>query len=322
MDLFWALRGGGGGTFGITTSVTIRTFPEVPVVISNLNITAAHGDPHFWDGFTQFHAALPALNDAGGSGYYFTLPNLPLNQTSSAAALTATLLFPESTDTAAIDRLHGPLLEKLRQIPSVQTQYASFAMPSMNKVISTVLLGGAQGTKSDTTGSISILGSRLFSKDLLTSKDGAERLTNAWKRIKAPPSSQILGHVVAGGAVASNADKIDSAVHPAWRKTITHMIFTRSWDVNASLVEQQGIIRNMTDVEIPILRGVEGEENMGAYLNEASPYEPGFQKSFWGENYGKLYEVKSKWDPKGLFITRMGVGSEDWDDTGVCSKGE
>lgn len=100
------------------------------------------------------------------------------------------------------------------------------------------------------------------------------------------------------------------------------MIFTRSWDVNASLAEQHAIIRNMTDVEIPILRGVEGEENMGAYLNEASPYEPGVQKSFWGDNYEKLYAVKKRWDPKGLFITRMGVASEDWDDAGVCFRAE
>ena len=289
------------------------------MVISKLNITTAHGDPHFWDGFTQFHAALPALNDAGGSGYYATRPNLSLNQTSSVAAFTATLLFPENTDTTAIDRLHGPLLDKLRQIPSAQIQYASFAMPSMNKVISKALLGGV-AAKFDTTGTNSIIGSRLFSKDLLESKDGPERLTNAWKRIKTPPSSQFIGFVVAGGAVASNADEIDSAVHPAWRKTVIHMGFTRSWDANASIAEQHSIIRNMTNVEIPILRGVEGEENMGAYVNEASPYEPGFQKSFWGDNYEKLYAVKKRWDPKGLFITRMGVGSEDWDDAGVCSR--
>ncbi|KAG8425075.1 hypothetical protein J3458_001815 [Metarhizium acridum] len=29
-DLFWALRGGGGGTFGVVVSVTISTFPDVP----------------------------------------------------------------------------------------------------------------------------------------------------------------------------------------------------------------------------------------------------------------------------------------------------
>ncbi|WP_375483641.1 FAD-binding protein [uncultured Mycobacterium sp.] len=36
-DLFWALRGGGGGTFGVTTSMTFATFPAGDVDVVNLN---------------------------------------------------------------------------------------------------------------------------------------------------------------------------------------------------------------------------------------------------------------------------------------------
>jgi hypothetical protein len=57
---------------------------------------------------------------------------------------------------------------------------------------------------------------------------------------------------------------------------------------------------------------------MGAYLNEANAYEKDFQSSFWGDNYNRLYKIKQKWDPTGLFITRSGVGSEDWDTEGLC----
>ncbi|KAJ5727593.1 FAD-linked oxidoreductase [Penicillium malachiteum] len=74
----------------------------------------------------------------------------------------------------------------------------------------------------------------------------------------------------------------------------------------------------MTEVQIPILRSVEGENKMGAYLKEANGYEPGFQKSFWGDHYPRLYNIKQKWDPNGPFISRKGVGSEDWDDAGIC----
>jgi hypothetical protein len=132
------------------------------------------------------------------------------------------------------------------------------------------------------------------------------------------PYDQITSHVVAGGAVASNADEIDSALNPAWRKTITHMVYSRSWPLNSTLAQQTAVIKNMTDVEIPILRSVEGVDHMGAYLNEANAYEPGFQASFWGDNYPRLYSLKQKWDPSGLFISRKGVGSEDWDDAGLC----
>ncbi|KAJ5721823.1 uncharacterized protein N7483_009757 [Penicillium malachiteum] len=291
-DLFWALRGGGGGTFGVLQWKT----------------------PRFWDAWTEWHAALPSLNDAGGSGYYFSFPNLPLNTNTSVSTLISLLMFPEKTNTTEIDQLYLPLVSKLEKIPGITVQKMAIPFPSFNSTVFDVLLAGQPY---DSTGSTAMLASRLYSKDLLTSQDGPARLTNAWKSLGWAPGAAITGHVAAGGAVAANGDKIHSAVNPAWRKTVTHLLFSKGWDATATLEEQQVIIKNMTEVQIPILRSVEGEDKMEAYLNEANGYEPGFQKSFWGDHYPLLYSIKQKWDPDGLFITRKGVGSEDWDDAGI-----
>lgn len=313
-DLFWALRGGGGGSFGVVVNVTMRTFPEVPVVMSALNISAPAESSTFWDAVTKFLAALPDLNGAGGSGYYFLTPQYNMQDT-KVSAMALMLLFANRTDTASIDRLYHPLVSALNETSGVMTQYASFPLPNISTVFSTILLPGPVGTP-DVTGAINLAGSRLFSRDLLVSKDGPARLAKALKSL----GTRLNGHVVAGGAVAENGETVDSALNPAWRKTITHIAFGRSWGVNATLEEIEAVRDQVTNVDVPALRAVEGEDKMGAYLNEANAYETDFQESFWGENYGRLYRIKQKWDPTGLFISRKGVGSEDWDNAGLCTK--
>lgn len=290
--------------------VTIRTFPDAPTVLSHLNISATEA-PAFWDAVTKFHASLPTLNDAGGSGYYFIQPQYDLNGT-TVSAMALMLVFPDVTDTARVNRLYHPLISALNGTAGVTAQYGSVPFPSFSQVISTVLLPGPVGTP-DETGATNLVGSRLFSRDLLVSKDGPARLIDALKSL----GVGFTGHVVAGGAVAANAETVDSALNPAWRRTITHIAFGKDWEANATLAEQQAIREQVTD-GVRTLRSVEGDDKMGAYLNEANAYEMDFQASFWGENYPRLYEIKQKWDPTGLFITRKGVGSEDWDDAGLC----
>ena len=57
----------------------------------------------------------------------------------------------------------------------------------------------------------------------------------------------------------------------------------------------------------------------GAYFNEADTFEEGWQEQFWGtDNYNALLNVKKTWDPEGLFVCRQCVGSEEWDDGGMC----
>ncbi|KAL4868327.1 hypothetical protein BDV12DRAFT_209295 [Aspergillus spectabilis] len=310
-DLFWALRGGGGGTFGVVVDVTLRTFDEAPGILSNLNISTSVDHPEFWEAIAQFHAHLPALSDAGGAGYYYIFPQLPWVDNTTISGFIASIMFPNQTDVSKVDQAVAPLLKQLKATSAVTTQYAVMPLPSIDALISGVLIT----EDADTTGSIALVGSRLFSRDLLTSEDGPERLSSTLRGLLGP-GQVATGHIVAGGAVAQNR-RIDSALNPAWRRTATHITIGHSWDPNASLAEQEAIKNSMWR-DVDRLRSVEGPQSMGAYLNEANAYEKDFQTSFWGSNYPRLYAIKQKWDPAGLFITRSGVGSEDWDAEGLC----
>jgi FAD/FMN-containing dehydrogenase len=50
----------------------------------------------------------------------------------------------------------------------------------------------------------------------------------------------------------------------------------------------------------------------GSYVAESDFFESGWPQSFWGSNYPTLAAVKRRYDPAGLFVVHHGVGSEEW----------
>ena len=50
----------------------------------------------------------------------------------------------------------------------------------------------------------------------------------------------------------------------------------------------------------------------GSYVSEGDFFERSWQQSFWGSNYPRLAAVKAKYDPEGLFFVHHGVSSDKW----------
>ena len=50
----------------------------------------------------------------------------------------------------------------------------------------------------------------------------------------------------------------------------------------------------------------------GSYVSESNYFNQSWQEAFWGTNYPRLQAVKAKYDPNGLFFVHHGVGSETW----------
>jgi len=52
--------------------------------------------------------------------------------------------------------------------------------------------------------------------------------------------------------------------------------------------------------------------NGGSYVSESNFFNRSWPQAYFGTNYPKLQAVKKKYDPDGLFFVHNGVGSEEW----------
>ena len=101
-DLFWALRGGGGDTYGVVVSVTYRTHEILPVTALSINVTVT--TPEIAQNVTtEYFKLQPGLADAGRGGYTFI--NQPLISIISIA--------PNET-VAQVNTTLGPFLDRIR----------------------------------------------------------------------------------------------------------------------------------------------------------------------------------------------------------------
>jgi FAD/FMN-containing dehydrogenase len=59
----------------------------------------------------------------------------------------------------------------------------------------------------------------------------------------------------------------------------------------------------------------------GSYVSESDYFLRDWQRGFWGSNYARLLRAKHRYDPDGLFIVHHGVGSEGWSADGFTRVG-
>ena len=88
-DLFWALRGGGGGTWGVVTSVTYKTHPSTPLPSALIFVNSTNADSTH-KLFAEIIRLTPSLAEQGYGGYgsastsqivlLFTSPNVTVEQ--------------------------------------------------------------------------------------------------------------------------------------------------------------------------------------------------------------------------------------------------
>ncbi|KAJ7773959.1 FAD-binding domain-containing protein [Mycena metata] len=300
-DLFYALRGGGAGSWGVILSATFRTFPTFDEAFSVIEIAASSNAA--MGALAAIHAHhIFDLEPVRAGQYFYVFAATP-----NATALTLQLLthIPNTTAAQAAVLL-APFRNAALALSGVSLVAEKYVVQNVNDALFTA---------DDTAGNDKVIGSRLIPASVF--RERPETVGKVYKQLLDAGALQIASFVIAGGQVAANAD-ILSAVHPAWRTAKTHLLTGSFWTDQTPLSKIDVLRRTFQTIQLPIVEQISGNKG-AAYSNEADVNEPHFQTTFFGPNYAKLTRIKAKYDPADLFIVPAGVGSERWDEWGLCT---
>jgi len=301
-DLFWALRGGGGPSFGIAVSLTYAVHPKTSLFASFFE-AYTDSQESFVALLDTFNAALPNLSDAGWSGYY------PFINGQYFALM---YLLPNGTPEKGNATL-GPWIQTASAIPGVTiatdatTTYPDYYSWLVANILEPTDVIGFNYTAGASFGGGTATASWLIPEEVMMNPEQTHQLSLAMSVIPAG-----IGQHVGGGDMAKHAADFN-AVHPAWRTTLSDISIFGQWKDGASEDEIAATRKSLTDFLAPI-RALGG----GQYLNEPDFGVPDFPAANWGSNYDRLKSIKAQVDPDNMFIVLQGVGSENWDAEQLC----
>jgi FAD/FMN-containing dehydrogenase len=312
-DLFFAIRGGGGGTFGVVVSTTVKAHPPSAVAAQTFGMAplTEADTPQFMDALAEIYAAYPALNDAGYSGYgsWAVQAPFPVFGSSTTGYSHSLALFGQSS--AQAQSIFAPVAAKLQRYNGslqMSTNYTPF--PSYATFYSA--LSGVQ----QPVGSSGAAGSRLFDRAALTGSAAALKQMLNITAGSPGEFAQTGVSLVSGGQVFKDASDRNSGVNPAWRTSYLLSTVGRGWAAGTNASTQAEIHHDVTYNKVGAMRAL--APNTGSYMNEADRLDPLYLQDFYGNNTTKLKSIKRKYDPHSVFYCPTCVGSENWaeDSTG------
>src|SRR5271156_5312670 len=329
-DLFWALKGGGGGTFGAVSKLTlsVRDLPELAGG-ANFIVKASSDDAYrrlirHFVGF--YRDAL--FNDHWGEQAHFSPDNrleismvhLGLDTEQSRSVWQPFLNWVAQSSTAYT-------LESQPEIGSMPFRHwwdVDWRTEHHQSVFKADSRSGASPINVWWSGDAGQVGwvvwgfESLWMPASLLQDDSQEKLANAL--FSASRFSRVELHFnkgLAGAPSEAIEAAKDTAMNPAVCGAFALAIVADGQgpaypripghepDVAKGRKAADTVHRCMNEL-------LDVASNGGAYVSESNFFESDFEHSYWGTNHARLAQIKKKYDPDGLFYVHNGVGSEQW----------
>lgn len=288
-DLFWALRGGGGGNFGVTVSMTCRLHKlndlDGNVVYGNITWNLPQQQKEFNDMMEKFNT-IPCPKELTADALWTHGKKKQLTGGMTVIynggwnAAQKALSYLLAYKPASINLSAGSWTEKVHQdegwdpFSQVYHHHASFILAEgaitreVNSKISALV---AEAVK--------ILG--------ITDENG----TN-------DPKCHILWDHIGGATTAVGPE--DTAFY--WRQGHYVCTIKVQWTDQSAKSQMMEFIARCKTILLPY-----AIDQKAAYLNYIDGTVPDWQEAYYGRNYTRLQKVKTRWDPDNFFYNMQSI---------------
>ncbi|MCB9592794.1 MAG: FAD-binding protein [Sandaracinaceae bacterium] len=282
-DLFWAIRGGGGGNFGVVTEMEMRIHEPRSklMLVGQITFPMEQGE----EVLAYYNDWVEELPDAMAVyGRWGRQPD-PIDATKSIATLSLTPVF------------NGEFEEGMELLRGI------FAMGPIASNIRNMTLPDWEFYNGYST----LVGSRsAYMKSLMVQPGhlGAKAAKVIIRHMSQAPSPDSFVVWTHGGGAISRVGETDTSF---WHRDVRFIPEVKAiWDAD----RPDQAARNIEWSNAFFDELATATAATGAYVNYIDPLLHDWATKYYGGNYPRLLEIKQKVDPKNLFGFQQGIGSD------------
>jgi hypothetical protein len=322
-DLFFALRGGGGGTWGVLTKITVRLH-ELPTEFGSISLNIkADSDASYAKLIREFMLFYKKTlyNPHWGEQAHFG-PDRTLNISMSVV----------DHSKAQIGEVWAPFTKLLDDSEEYTYDIYYNAIPAQNFWDFDYRMKlKSKGVTRD----LSIPGSKFFwwtsnqaeilaywytyvshwLPERLLLDDFDTLVETMVKAAKKGPYQFHFNKGLGGADPTALEREVDTSINPCYKNSFA-LLLAASWEALKfpGIEGYEPDVEKGEDLKEKVLEAYQYFRNIapegGSLFTESDYFEKDWKRMCWGDHYDRLLEVKKKYDPDNFFKVHHGVGSD------------